>query len=60
MCLNIYGSPAKQHIERYQTANSFLLPRHAIIIRMVEIPTCELGNAAVGRSPTCCEPSTKL
>ena len=27
---------------------------------MVDIPTCELGKAAVGRSPTSCEASTKL
>ena len=25
-----------------------------------QIPTCELGKAAVGRSPTSCEASTKL
>ena len=28
--------------------------------RTYAIPTCELGKAAVGRSPTSCEASTKL
>ena len=35
-------------------------PRHAIFISTVDIPTCVLGKAAVGRSPTCWELSTRL
>lgn len=60
MRLYVHRSPAQQQIKGSRQANKRLLPRHAIIIRMVDMPTCELGNAAVGRSPTCCELSTRL
>ena len=58
--LNIHRGTAQQHIEREQNVANFRFTRQAIIITIVEIPTCELGKAAVGRSPTSCEASTRL
>ena len=33
---------------------SFLLALNANIINITDMPTCELGKAAVGRSPVAC------
>ena len=51
VCLNVHRGAAQEKVERQCTEKEVAAVIDQQIIRMVLIPTCDEGKAAVGRSP---------